>query len=75
MRWRSTAFLPVLLQYSPPVVRGKAGAAVEFGAKFDLSLDSEGYGHIEKISFEARQGSLFWHASCTVLATADRRIY
>lgn len=36
-----------------PVVRGKARAAVEFGAKFDLSLDSEGYGHIEKISFEA----------------------
>ena len=36
-----------------PVVRGKARAAVEFGAKFDLSLGSEGYGHIEKISFEA----------------------
>ncbi len=36
-----------------PVVRGKARAAVEFGAKFDLSLDGEGYGHIEKISFEA----------------------
>ena len=36
-----------------PVVRGKARAAVEFGAKFDLSLDSEGCGHIEKISFEA----------------------
>lgn len=36
-----------------PVVRGKARAAVEFGAKFDLSLDREGCGHIEKISFEA----------------------
>lgn len=34
-----------------PIVRGKA--SVEFGAKFDLSLDSEGYGRIEKISFEA----------------------
>ncbi len=28
-------------------------ATVEFGAKFDLSLDSEGYGRIEKISFAA----------------------
>lgn len=25
---------------------------MEFGAKFDLSLDSEGYGRIEKVSFE-----------------------
>lgn len=31
----------------------KTKAPVEFGAKFDLSLDNEGYGHIEKISFEA----------------------
>ena len=31
----------------------KVKAPVEFGAKFDLSLDSEGYGRIEKISFEA----------------------
>lgn len=36
-----------------PVVRGKAKAPVEFGAKFDLSRDSDGYRHIEKISFEA----------------------
>lgn len=36
-----------------PIVRGKAKAPVEFGAKFDLSLDSEGYERIEKISFEA----------------------
>lgn len=36
-----------------PIVRGKAKTPVEFGAKFDLSLDSEGYGRIEKISFEA----------------------
>ncbi len=28
-------------------------ATVELGAKFDLSLDSEGYGRIEKISFAA----------------------
>lgn len=36
-----------------PIVRGKVKAPFEFGAKFDLSLDSEGYGRIEKISFEA----------------------
>ena len=36
-----------------PIIRGKVKAPVEFGAKFDLSLDSEGYGRIEKISFEA----------------------
>lgn len=36
-----------------PIVRGKDKAPVEFGAKFDLSLDSEGCGYIEKISFEA----------------------
>lgn len=36
-----------------PIVRGKAKAPVEFGAKFDLGLDSDGYGHIKKISFEA----------------------
>ncbi len=28
-------------------------AETGFGAKYDLSLDSEGYGRIEKISFEA----------------------
>lgn len=36
-----------------PIVRGKAKAPVEFGAKFDLSVDENGYGRIEKISFEA----------------------
>lgn len=36
-----------------PIVRGKVKAPVEFGAKFDLSLDGEGYGRIEKISFGA----------------------
>lgn len=40
------------------IVRGKAKAPVEFGAKYDLSLDSEGYGRIEKISFEAYNESV-----------------
>lgn len=47
-----------------PIVRGKAKAPVEFGAKFDLSLDSEGYGRIEKISFEAYNES-----ACLIEAT------
>lgn len=45
--WGYSSLPPML------IVRGKVKAPVEFGAKFDLSLDSEGYGRIEKISFEA----------------------
>lgn len=36
-----------------PIVRGKLNAPVEFGAKIDVSLDSQGYARLEKISFEA----------------------
>ena len=36
-----------------PIVRGKTKAPVEFGAKFDLSVDETGMGRIEKISYEA----------------------
>ncbi len=36
-----------------PIVRGKLDAPVEFGAKLDVSIDSEGYARIEKTSFEA----------------------
>jgi hypothetical protein len=39
--------------YIRPIVRGKAAAPVEFGAKFDLSLDENGLGRIEKLSFDA----------------------
>ena len=38
--------------YVRPIVRGKAKAPVEFGIKFDLSLDEDGMGRIEKISFD-----------------------
>ncbi|MBE0472286.1 MAG: IS5 family transposase [Methyloprofundus sp.] len=38
--------------YIRPIVRGKITKPVEFGAKFDLSLDEKGYGRIEKISFD-----------------------
>lgn len=35
-----------------PIVRGKTKTPVEFCAKFDLSLDENGYGQVEKISFD-----------------------
>ena len=38
--------------YLRPIVRGKTKAPVEFGTKFDLSLDEHGMGRIEKISFD-----------------------
>ena len=43
-----------------PIVRGKVKAPVEFGAKLDVSIDSEGYGRLEKVSFDAynESGSL-----------------
>lgn len=41
-----------------PIVRGKLNAPVEFGAKFDVSIDSEGYARIEKTSFEAYNESV-----------------
>lgn len=39
--------------YLRPIVRGKAKNPVEFGAKFDLSIDEHGYGRIEELSFNA----------------------
>ena len=36
-----------------PIVRGKASAPVEFGPKLDVSIDSEGHGRVEKVSFDA----------------------
>lgn len=38
--------------YLRPIVRGKIKSPVEFGAKFDLSVDENGYGRIEKLSFD-----------------------
>ena len=39
--------------YIRPIVRGKAKAPVEFGAKLDLSVDGNGMARIEKLSFDA----------------------
>ena len=39
--------------YLRPIVRGKAKAPVEFGAKYDVSVDEKGHARLEKISFDA----------------------
>ena len=39
--------------YIRPIVRGKAAAAVEFGAKLELSIDENGMARLEKLSFDA----------------------
>jgi hypothetical protein len=39
--------------YIRPIVRGKAKAPVEFGAKLDLSIDENGMARLERISFDA----------------------
>ena len=39
--------------YLRPIVRGKARTPVEFGAKFDISIDEHGYARMEKISFSS----------------------
>ncbi len=49
-----------------PIVRGKIKSPVEFGAKFDLSIDDNGLGRIEKISYDAYNES-------TVLKEAAER--
>lgn len=47
-----------------PIVRGKAKAPAEFGIRFDLSLDENGYGRIEKHSFEACNESSTLTGAC-----------
>lgn len=39
--------------YIRPIIRGKAKSPVEFGIKFDLSVDEHHFGRIEKITFDA----------------------
>lgn len=39
--------------YIRPIVRGKAKAPVEFGAKLDLSVDEQGMSRVEKLSYDA----------------------
>lgn len=54
--------------YIRPIVRGKAEAPVEFGAKLDLSLDENGMARIKKMSFDAYNES-------DVLISAVQRYY
>lgn len=49
-----------------PIVRGKTKAPVEFGAKFDLSVDDNGFGRIEKISYDA------YNESTVLVETVER---
>ena len=39
--------------YIRPIVRGKARAKTEFGAKYDISIDEKGHARLETISFDA----------------------
>lgn len=54
--------------YIRSIVRGKAAAPVEFGAKMDISLDEKGMARIEKLSFDAYNES-------DVLIAATERYY
>lgn len=38
--------------YLRPIVRGKARTPVEFGAKYDVSIDEKGHARLEKVSFD-----------------------
>lgn len=52
--------------YVRPIVRGKAKAPVEFGAKYDVSVDEKGHARLEKVSFDA-------YNECQVLQDAVGR--
>ena len=52
--------------YIRPIVRGKAAAPLEFGAKMDLSRDEKGMARIEKMSFDA------YNESDVLIAAAER---
>ena len=38
--------------YLRPIVRGKSKSPVEFGAKYDVSIDEKGHARLEKLSFD-----------------------
>ena len=52
--------------YLRPIVRGKAKTPVEFGAKYDVSVDEKGHARLEKISFDA-------YNECGTLQCASER--
>lgn len=46
--------------YIRPIVRGKAKTPVEFGPKYDVSIDEKGHARLEKVSFDP-------YNECTIL--------
>ena len=52
--------------YLRPIVRGKSGTPVEFGAKLDVSLDENGHARIEFASFDP------YNESEVLIATLER---
>lgn len=54
--------------YIRPIVRGKAKSPVEFGAKYDISIDENGHARLEKIGFEPYNES-------TIFVDAIERYY
>ncbi len=51
-----------------PIIRGKARTPVEFGAKYDVSVDEKGHARLEKLSFDA-------YNECEVLRDAVERYF
>lgn len=50
--------------YIRPIVRGKTKTPVEFGAKYDVSIDENGHARLEKLSFDAyNEGTVFKDAT------------
>jgi len=41
-----------------PIVRGRARSPIEFGAELDASIDGEGYGRLEKVSYDTYNESI-----------------
>lgn len=44
--------------YLRPIVRGKSKSPVEFGAKYDVSIDEKGHARLEKLSFDPYNESM-----------------
>jgi len=61
----SDRIVNIYQSYVRPIVRGKAGASVEFGAKVAISLEN-GYSRIEKLSWDA------YNESGTLIETIER---
>ena len=58
----------ISLPFIRPIVRGKAKAETEFGAKIDMSIDEKGMARLEKLSFDS-------YNECDVLIGAAEKYY